>query len=81
MREVDFSDRTVARRWREIKSHLREDLIPWTRHLLKRLLEGCLEEGLETQISTPSGGDALSGNLHRSLDTTLHSSAYRSGTI
>lgn len=24
MREVDFSDRTVARRWREIKSHLRE---------------------------------------------------------
>ncbi len=38
MREVDFSDRTVARRWREIKPHLREDLVPWTRNMLKHLL-------------------------------------------
>ena len=50
MREVDFSDRTVAQRWREIKPNLREDLIPWTRHLLKRLLETSLEEELEVYL-------------------------------
>jgi transposase-like protein len=50
MREVDFSDRTVAQRWRQIKPNLREDLIPWTRDLLKRLLETSLEEELEVYL-------------------------------
>lgn len=50
MREVDFSDRTVARRWREIKSDFREDIISWTRNLLKRLLETWLGEELEVYL-------------------------------
>ena len=50
MREVDFSDRTVTQRWRQIKPNLREDLIPWTRNLLKRLLETSLEEELEVYL-------------------------------
>ena len=43
MREVDFSEHTVRRRWREVKTALREDLTVWTRHYLKRLLEHTLE--------------------------------------
>jgi hypothetical protein len=39
MRAVDFSAATLARRWREIKPRLREDLTPWTRHRRKHLLE------------------------------------------
>lgn len=44
MREVDFSDRTVAQCWRAIKLSFREDVIPWTLSMLKSLLERCLEE-------------------------------------
>lgn len=50
MREVDFSDRTVAQRWRAIKPSFREDVIPWTRSMLKSLLERCLEEELEVYL-------------------------------
>lgn len=50
MREVDFSNRTVAQRWRAIKPSFREDIIPWTRSLLKRLLESSLDEELETYL-------------------------------
>ena len=50
MQEVEFPEATLARRWREIKSHLREDLILWTRALLKRLLETSLEEELEVYL-------------------------------
>ena len=38
MREVNFSEATIARRWREIKPNFREDLIPWTRNRLKHLM-------------------------------------------
>lgn len=77
MREVDFSDRTVARRWREIKPNLREDLIPWTRHLLKRLLESCLEEELETYLRaapherTAARHEYRNGAYARDLTTEL----------
>lgn len=50
MREVDFSARTIAQRWRQVKGFLREDLTVWTRHLLKRVSETCLEEGLELYL-------------------------------
>lgn len=44
MRGVDFSGDTLARRWWEIKSHLREDLVPWTRNPAEAPLESYLEE-------------------------------------
>ncbi len=48
MREVlNVSEQTGRRRWREIKTTLREDLTVWTRHHLKRLLEHTLEEERE----------------------------------
>ncbi len=50
MRKVDFSERTIAQRWRQVKGVSREDLMVWTRHLLKRLLQGCLEEELEIYL-------------------------------
>jgi transposase-like protein len=50
MREADFSEATLARRWRAIKPNVREDLIPWTRHLLKHLLEDCLEAEMEVYL-------------------------------
>jgi len=50
MGEVDFSEHTVRRRWREVKGALREDLAVWTRHYLKRLLEHTLEEEREVYL-------------------------------
>jgi transposase-like protein len=77
MREVDFSDRTVARRWREIKPHLREDLVPWTRNMLKHLLETCLEEEIECYLRasrherTTDRHDYRNGAYTRDLTTEL----------
>src|SRR5574337_1208505 len=77
MREVDFSDRTVAQRWRAIKPSLREDLIPWTRHLLKRLLESSLDEELEAHLGAawharhPERQGYRNGAYTRDLTTEL----------
>ncbi len=77
MREVDFSDRTVAQRWREIKANFREDLIPWTRHLLKHLLEVSLEEELEVYLRaarherTVERHDHRNGSYTRDLTTEV----------
>lgn len=77
MREVDFSDRTVAQRWREIKPSLREDLMPWTRHLLKRRLESSLDEELESYLQAawhqrrPERQDYRNGAYTRDLTTEL----------
>lgn len=77
MREVDFSERTVARRWQQIKSHLREDVIPWTRHMLKRLLESSLEEELEIHLRaawherSPERQGHRNGAYTRDLTTEL----------
>jgi len=77
MREVDFSEATLARRWHEIKPHLREDLIPWTRNLLKHLLETCVEEELEVYLRaarhkrTVDRHDYRNGAYARDLTTEL----------
>lgn len=77
MREVDFSDRTVAQRWRAIKPSVREDLIPWTRHLLKRLLESSLDEELEAHLGAawharhPERQGYRNGAYTRDLTTEL----------
>jgi transposase-like protein len=77
MREVDFSEGTLARRWREIKPNLREDLIPWTRHLLKSLLERCLEEEMAVYLHaarherTVERQDHRNGTYTRDLTTEL----------
>ncbi len=77
MREVDFSEGTVARRWREIKPNLREDVIPWTRNMLKSLLERCLEEELEVYLRaapherTADRRDHRNGAYARDLTTEL----------
>jgi hypothetical protein len=42
MREVNFSQYTLRRHWREVKGALRENLTVWTRQYLKRLLEHTL---------------------------------------
>lgn len=77
MREVDFSEHTVRRRWREVKSALREDLTVWTRHYLKRLLEHTLEEEREIYLRaarherTPARQDYRNGYYPRDLGTEL----------
>lgn len=77
MREVDFSDRTVAQRWRAIKPNLREDLIPWTRNMLKHLLETCLQEEIECYLRasrherTARREDYRNGAYTRDLTTEL----------
>lgn len=77
MREVDCSDRTVAQRWREIKPSFREDIVPWTRHLLKRLLESSLDEELETYLGAawharcPERQGHRNGAYARDLTTEL----------
>ncbi len=77
MREVDFSEGTVARRWREIKPNFREDVIPWTRNMLKSLLEYCLEEELEVCLraapheQTADRRDHRNGAYSRDLTTEL----------
>jgi transposase-like protein len=78
MREVlDFSEQTVRRRWREVKSALREDLTVWTRHYLKRLLEHTLEEEREVYLRaarherTPGRQDYRNGYYTRDLSTEL----------
>jgi transposase-like protein len=78
MREVlDFSERTVRRRWRAVKSALREDLTVWTRHYLKRLLEHTLEEEREIYLRaarherTADRQDYRNGYYTRDLGTEL----------
>ena len=77
MREVDFSEHTVRRRWREVKGALREDLTVWTRHYLKRLLEHTLEEEREVYLRaarherTPDRQDYRNGSYTRDLGTEL----------
>lgn len=77
MREVDFSERTIVQRWRQVKGFFREDLTVWTRHLLKRLLEGCLEEELEVYLRaapharTPLRRDYRNGSYTRDLGTEV----------
>jgi putative transposase len=78
MREVlDFSERTVRRRWRAVKSALREDLTVWTRHYLKRLLEHTLEEEREVYLRaarherTADRQDYRNGYYTRDLSTEL----------
>jgi putative transposase len=77
MREVDFSEHTVRRRWREVKSALREDLTVWTRHYLKRLLEHTLEEEREIYLRaarherTAARQDYRNGYYTRDLGTEL----------
>ncbi len=77
MREVDFSEGTAARRWREIKPNFREDVIPWTRDMLKSLLERCLEEELEVYLRaapherTADWRDHRNGAYSRDLTTEL----------
>lgn len=77
MREVDFSEHTVRRRWREVKSALREDLTVWTRHYLKRLLEHTLEEEREVYLRaarherTADRQDYRNGYYSRDLGTEL----------
>lgn len=77
MREVDFSERTIAERWRQVKGVFREDLTVWTCHLLKRLLEGCLEEELEVYLRaapharTPTRRDYRNGTYPRDLSTEV----------
>jgi transposase-like protein len=77
MREVDFSERTIAQRWRQVKGVFREDLSVWTRHLLRRLLEGCLEEELEVYLRaarharTPTRRDYRNGSYPRDLGTEV----------
>ena len=77
MREVDFSEHTVRRRWREVKTALREDLTVWTRHYLKRLLEHTLEEERELYLRaarherTPGRQDYRNGYYTRDLSTEL----------
>lgn len=77
MREVDFSERTVAQRWREIKPNFREDLIPWTRHLLKSLLHTCLQEEMDCYLRaapherTAERRDHRNGASPRDLTTEL----------
>jgi transposase-like protein len=56
---------------------LREDLVPWTRHLLKRLLERSLDEELETYLRaawhqrSPERQDSRNGAYTRDLTTEL----------
>src|SRR5574342_1305744 len=77
MREVDFSEHTVRRRWREVKTALREDLTVWTRHYLKRLLEHTLEEEREVYLRaarherTPGRQDYRNGYYTGDLSTAL----------
>jgi len=78
MREVlDFSERTVRRRWREVKGALREDLTVWTRHYLKRLLEHTLEAEREVYLRaarherTAGRQDYRNGYYTRDLGTEL----------
>jgi transposase-like protein len=77
MREVDFSEHTVRRRWREVKGALREDLTVWTRHYLKRLLEHTLEEEREIYLRaarherTQERQDYRNGYYARDLGTEL----------
>lgn len=77
MREVDFSERTIAQRWRQVKGVFREDLTVWTRHLLRRLLEGCLEEELEVYLRaapharTATRRDYRNGTYPRDLGTEV----------
>src|SRR5512136_1982598 len=78
MREVlDFSERTVRRRWHEVKGALREDLTVWTRHYLKRLLEHTLEEERELYLRaarherTAARQDYRNGYYTRDLGTEL----------
>jgi putative transposase len=78
MREVlDFSERTVRRRWREVKGALREDLTVWTRHYLRRLLEQTLEEEREVYLRaarherTAERQDYRNGYYTRDLSTEL----------
>lgn len=77
MREVDFSEHTVRRRWREVKGALREDLTVWTRHYLKRLLEHTLEEEREIYLRaarherTAGRQDYRNGYYSRDLSTEL----------
>ncbi|HWU38836.1 MAG TPA: IS256 family transposase, partial [Candidatus Acidoferrum sp.] len=68
---------TVRRRWREVKTALREDLTVWTRHYLKRLLEQTLEEEREVYLRaarherTPGRQDYRNGYYTRDLGTEL----------
>jgi putative transposase len=77
MREVDFSEHTVRRRWREVKSALREDLTVLTRHYLKRLLEHPLDEEREIYLRaarherTTERQDYRNGSYTRDLSTEL----------
>jgi transposase-like protein len=78
MREVlDFSERTVRRRWREIKTVLREDLTVYTRHYLKQLLQHTLEEEREIYLRaarherTAARQDYRNGYYTRDLSTEL----------
>jgi transposase-like protein len=77
MREVDFSERTIAQRWRQVKGVFREDLTVWTRHLLRRLLEGCFEEELEVYLrAAPHARTAIrrdyrNGSYTRDLGTEV----------
>lgn len=78
MREVlDFSEHTVRRRWRAVKTALREDLTVWTRHYLKRLLEHTLEEEREVYLRaarherTAARQDYRNGYYRRDLGTEL----------
>ena len=50
MRELDFSEVILPRCWREIRPHLRKDVLPCTRHLLKHLLQAGLLDG-EREVS------------------------------
>jgi len=50
MRGVNFSGGTLARRWYEIKAHLREGLVPCDADPDEVPLEICLEETVESAI-------------------------------
>lgn len=77
MEELDFSEEKLYRVWREVKEDFWGDLKGETLRVLKRLLQGCLEEEMGVAIAakrherSPSRRDYRNGHYERDLETEL----------
>jgi transposase-like protein len=77
LKELNFNEEKISQWWREVKEDFWGDLKVETRKVLRRLLEGCLEEDMAIQVSalpyerSDKRLDYRNGYYERDLETEL----------
>lgn len=77
LKELDFNEEKISQWWREVKGDFWGDLKVETRKVLRRLLEGCLEEDMAIHVSaspyerSEKRLDYRNGYYERDLETEI----------